>query len=319
MSDQTKQKKAAALLSVVSNFTLISTKFVTGFAIGSFSIISEAIHSFTDLLASLLAYYSIKKASEPADSEHPYGHGKFEDISALFEGLLLFVATVYIIYEAVHKIQNGVEIQEGLNAGILVMGFSCIVNICISRYLYKIGKKTDSIALLADAKHLSADVWTSFGVLSGLLIVKISKIQIIDPIIAIIVALMIAKSGYVICKTAILNLLDSCLPEEDNKIIKEKIRTYVPTEIIEIRNIKTRKSGSERLIEITLAVPSDVTIQKGHDLCDLIERDLNSAIKNAVITIHLEPCNLICEKCGYMILNGHKCHENKNKVHFEKD
>lgn len=309
MLNQVKQKKEAALISVFSNFILISAKFITGFAIGSFSIISEAIHSFTDLLASLLAYYSIKKASEPADMEHPYGHGKYEDISALFEGLLLFSATIYIIYEAVKKIQSGIVIHEGLNAGILVMAFSCVVNIFVSRHLYKIGKETDSSALLADAKHLSADVWTSFGVLGGLLLVKISKLQIIDPIIAIIVALMIAKSGYVICKTALLNLLDSSLPEEDNKKIKENIRKYMPKEIIEIRNIKTRKAGSERLIEIILAIPSSVTILKGHNLCDLIEKDLTSVIKNAIITIHLEPCNLICDKCGYTALNGHKCDE----------
>ncbi|MEI7473623.1 MAG: cation diffusion facilitator family transporter [bacterium] len=308
--DRNKQKKQAALISIISNFTLIVAKFITGFLIGSFSIISESIHSFTDLLASFLAYYSIKKSSEPADIDHPYGHGKFEDISALFEGLLLFAATVYIIYEALNKIKHGVSIQEGLNAGIYVMAFSCVVNICVSRHLYKVGKKTDSIALLADAKHLSADVWTSFGVLGGLVLIKLTKIPMIDPIIAIIIALMIAKSGYGICKTAIGNLLDSSLPEEDNKIIREKIKVYMPKEIVEIRSIKTRKSGSEKLIDLILVLPSDITLKDGHDLCDVIENELMEEIKNSVITIHLEPCNKICEKCGYLTYHGHKCSDN---------
>lgn len=305
--NQANKKKKAALISIISNTVLIIAKLIIGVLINSFSVISEAIHSFTDLLASFLAYYSVKKSSEPADKEHPYGHGKFEDISALFEGLLLFVATFYIVYESVQKIKHSQAIEHGLSAGIFVMLFSCVVNIFVSRHLHKIGKETDSIALIADAKHLSADVLTGFGVLIGLLLIKITGISLIDSIIAIIIALMIAKSGYNLCKIAIKNLLDSSLPEEEKKLIKNKIKSYIPHKIIEIGEIKTRKSGSERLIEIILVVPSQIIVQSGHDLCDILEGELKSVIKNAIITTHLEPCDKNCDKCVKFLLQGIKC------------
>lgn len=171
-TDYEKLKQNSAILSIVSNACLIIIKVITGFFTGTFSIISEAIHSTGDILASLIAYFAIKKSSEPADEEHDFGHGKYEDFSGLVEGFLIICAAVYIIYEAIIKIIQGVPNEIKVDAAIYVMLFSVIINIFVSRKLYRTAKETGSIALFADAEHLKTDVLTSAGILIGLMIIK---------------------------------------------------------------------------------------------------------------------------------------------------
>jgi cation diffusion facilitator family transporter len=184
------QKKHAALLSVVSNTVLIAFKITAGILMGSISVISEAVHSAIDLVASIVAYFSIKKAVEPADHDHPFGHGKFENISGFFEAMLIFFAAVMIIYEAVQKLFHPIEVER-LGWGIGVMFISVIVNTFISKTLFKISKRTNSIALEADAMHLYVDVFTSLSVMAGLAVIKLTHWEILDPVIAIVVACMI--------------------------------------------------------------------------------------------------------------------------------
>ncbi|MHB1167656.1 MAG: cation diffusion facilitator family transporter, partial [Carboxydocellales bacterium] len=152
-------------------------------SMGSVSVLSEAVHSGIDLVAALIAYFSVQKASEPADEEHPYGHGKIENVSGTIEAVLIFGAAVYIINESIHKLQVGGEV-EGLGLGSVIMGISAIVNWIISSRLYKVAKETDSVALEADALHLRTDVYTSLGVLIGLVAIKITGLNILDPLFA---------------------------------------------------------------------------------------------------------------------------------------
>ena len=178
------QRVAAAWVSVASNSLLVVLKFIAGILVGSVSIISEAIHSANDLLASFIALFAVKTSSKPPDKEHPFGHGKVENVSGTIEALLIFVAAFLIIKEAVERLFHGVEMQT-LGWGLAVMGFSAILNLGVSEYLMYVAKKTNSIALEADAMHLRTDVYTSAGVFVGLLLIKLTCYTIIDPIAAI--------------------------------------------------------------------------------------------------------------------------------------
>jgi cation diffusion facilitator family transporter len=195
--DNQKQKAAVALLSIISNSVLVVLKLITGVFTGSVSVLSEAAHSSMDLIASIIAFFAVRISARRPDSEHPFGHGKVEDISALAEALLILIAAAWIIYEAIHKLINPRPL-ETVDWGLAVMLFSVLTNIVVSQLLFRVGKKTDSPALIADAWHLSTDVWTSAGVLAGLVIIWTGKkfwpginLDWIDPVAAILVAVLI--------------------------------------------------------------------------------------------------------------------------------
>lgn len=291
------EKQNAALLSIGSNIILILSKLIVGLITNSISIISEAVHSFTDLLAAIIAFFSVKQSANPPDSDHQFGHGKYEDFSGFIEGALILLAAGYIIFESVEKIINNKYDYIDTTAGIFVMLISVIANIVVSRHLFNVARKTDSMALLADAEHLRTDVLTSAGVLVGLVLIKITNIDILDPIVAILVALIIIKAGLNLCFNSGKNLLDGSLPDEEQKIIFDTVNTYIPNEILEIKELKSRKAGAEKLIELIIVIPKKLTIEAGHALCDRIEEDLKNNIKNSRITIHIEPCNCTCDNC----------------------
>lgn len=291
------EKKRAAFFSIISNVALITLKFIVGILTHSVSVISEAVHSFADLLAAVIAFFSVKKSSEPADSDHQYGHGKYEDLSGFIEGFLIILAAGFIIWEAYKKIVAP-EIQSiETHWGICVMLFSVVLNFFVSQNLFRVAKKTDSIALLADAEHLRTDIYTSFGVFVGLILVKFTGKPVFDPIIAIIVAMMIIKTGWELCASSLNNLLDTSLPESEIRIIEIIINKYIPEKAIKLEKFKTRKSGADRLVEFVLVVPEGMTIKEGHALCDSIESEIASNIGNCTITIHLEPCDQACPVC----------------------
>ena len=293
-----RNKVQAAALSIISNTVLILSKLFVGIFTNSVSIISEAVHSFMDLLAAIIAFFSVKKSSEPADAEHQYGHGKFEDVSGFAEGALILLAAGYIIFESIEKIASGKIDYIDSFAGIVVMSLSVIVNIFVSRHLFRVAKQTDSMALLADAEHLRTDVLTSAGVLAGLILIKLTGIKMLDPVVAIIVAIVIIKAGYDLCSSSLKNLLDSSLPEEDMDTINRILFDYSFDRIVSFKDLKTRKSGAEKLIEFKIILPKTITLQDSHDLCDKIEQDLIENISNATITIHTEPCESKCAACN---------------------
>ncbi|MBI2287463.1 MAG: cation transporter, partial [Chloroflexi bacterium] len=217
-------KSKAAAFSVASNTLLILLKIVAGFITGSISLIAEAIHSMNDLVAALIAFFSVRVADTPPDEKHPFGHGKWENISGVVEAILIFIAAVIIIYQAVGRLITG-AVLETLELGIGIMGLSIVVNILVSRYLLKISRKTDSIALEADARHLTTDVMTMAGVLVGLSIVRLGQIlgfnlNIIDPITAMLVALLIIRTAYDLTRRSFGPLVDVSLSqaEQDNVI-----------------------------------------------------------------------------------------------------
>lgn len=283
------QKKFVAGLSIFSNSVIIILKLVVGIISGSVSIISEAIHSISDFLASVLTFFSVIKSAEPADKRHPFGHGKYEDMSGFIEGGLIIFAAVFIIYEAVKKIFFGAEAEIDTTLGLYVMGFSVVSNIFVSSVLFKVAKKSRSISLFADAEHLRTDVLSALGVFIGLLLIKFTGLQILDPIIAIIVAVIIFKAGFSISKRTMDNLLDCSLPEEDISSICKILDSFKSKGVINYTNLKARCLGPQKSIEVTLIFPKDMTILECHNICDLVEQELNQNIGNVSASIHLEP------------------------------
>lgn len=280
-------RSKAAWVSVFSNIFLMTSKFIVGFMIGSISVISEAIHSANDLLASFIALFAVKTSTKPPDKEHPYGHGKIENISGTIEALLIFLAAVLIIKEAIEKILHGGEMLD-VGWGVAIMGCSALLNLLVSNYLLKVGKETDSVALEADGMHLRTDVYTSLGVFIGLVLIKITGYKIIDPIAAILVAILIFKAAYELTRKAFIPLLDTALDEEKVKIVESILEEY-RSEFFSYHKLRTRKAGRESHIDLHMLVEPERSIREAHGLCDAIEGRIKEQIPYSTIMIHVEP------------------------------
>jgi cation diffusion facilitator family transporter len=294
-------KSRAAAVSVASNSLLILLKIIAGIMTGSISLIAEAIHSLMDLAAAIVAFFSVRISDKPADKEHPFGHGKAENISGVVEAILIFVAAGIIIYEAIIRVMHG-ETLELLEIGIAIMVVSIVVNILVSRYLLKVSRETDSLALEVDAGHLTTDVLTMSGVLVGLVIVRLSKLMgfnlnILDPVVAILVSLLIIRTAYVLTRKAFGGLIDVKLPEEEEKNIKLAIMEHFGGEVVSFHKLRTRKAGSQRYIDLHLVMPKHITLEEAHLMCDHLEKDMKTRLLRTDITIHVEPCDGKCEAC----------------------
>ena len=271
-------KLGVVKLSVASNCALVVFKLIVGLAIGSVSVLSEAIHSGID---------------------HQYGHGKFENIYGFVEAILIFLAAAWIIFEAAKKLIHPEPI-EMIGWGILVMGLSSFVNMAVSSMLFKIGNETDSIAIKADAWHLRTDVYTSMGVMVGLALIWLIErawvghhVHWIDPVIAIMVALMIIKAAYDLTVQSLGDLLDESLPKEDNSKIAEL--TIKQAGVISFKNLRTRKAGNTKFIELDILVAPGLSVEKAHSLTDYITADIEKVLAHSKVTIHIEPCNSGCD------------------------
>lgn len=289
-------KNRAALLSIASNSILIILKVIVGIMMQSVSVISEAVHSGLDLVAALIAWFSIRESGKPADDEHRFGHGKIENVAGTIEALLIFGAAFYIIWEAVHKLRAGSVDIESLGWGAGVMAVSAIANYLVSRHLLNVAIKTDSVALEADAMHLRTDVYTSVGVLGGLMAIKLTGIAVLDPIVAIVVALMIIKAAWDLTKTAFFHVLDVKLPDDEEALILDVMERY-KGRFIEYHKLRTRKSGHVRHIDMHLVVPKKMTVEAGHTLTHEITDDIENSLAHSHTLVHIEPCQSSCDGC----------------------
>ena len=283
-------KRGAPLVSVTSNCVLTGTKLAVGLLTGSVAILAEAVHSATDLLASLMAFISVRLAGKPADDRHQFGHGKIENISGTVEGLLIFAAAGFIIYEAIRKLLDLDSLKlESLNWGLAVMGGAALVNYFVSRHLRRVGKRTDSVAIEADGWHLLTDVYTSAGVFAGLLIVQLTGLKVFDPIIAIVMALVICRAAYKITAKAVKDLVDARLPLHEVNRIRCVVEGHIG-EIVSYKDLQTRKSGGERYMHLTITVPEAMAVREAHAICDRLEREIDGEIPGMHVIIHCEPC-----------------------------
>lgn len=306
MEDKTK----AASISVLSNSVLTVGKIGIGLISGSVSILSEGIHSGIDLIAAIIALFAVRESGKPADARHTYGHGKIENVSGTVEALLIFIAAILIINEAVHKLNGGVVV-ENLGWGLVIMGFSAVANLFVSTMLMRVAKRTNSVALEADAMHLRTDVITSAGVFAGLLIMKITGWAIFDPLIAISVACLIIKTAYDLTKEAFMPLVDVSIDPSEYQIILAVLDEYAG-QFVEFHKLRTRSAGSERHIDLHLVVPKNESVYDVHMLCDQIELEIKEKLPGTHILIHAEPCLDNSERCAMCDDRHAVCHKSPN-------
>jgi cation diffusion facilitator family transporter len=290
------RKSYAARLMLIVVIGLIVLKVVVVLITGSISILAQAVDSSLDLLAVVVTFVAIRIAIKPADEEHPFGHGKVENIAALVQAALIFAAGGAIIYSAIHRMIVG-AVVELAEAGIAVMLVSMIASIFLSRYLFRVAKAVDSVALQANAQNIAVDVYSTAAVLVALVAVRFTGLNILDPIIALGVAGLILKTGYDVLRNSFSGLIDEKLPEAEENIIKACIVKY-SYKMVAFRDLRTRKSGSYRYIDLRLVMPKNKSVEEAHRVCGRLERNIKRRLANAHITIHVEPCATDCDRCS---------------------
>ena len=282
----TRSGSAKLALGVVTS--LIILKVIVAFISHSISITAQATDSFLDLFSIGITVIAVHMSVQPADEKHPFGHGKMEGISALIQAFLVLGAGGFIIYSAIQRIIHGTVIKP--DAGIAVMVISIIASYFLSRHLRRVAKATESTAIDASAQNISADVYSAAGVLLGLLAVLITGWEILDPIVALVMVGFVLKAGYETAIRAFRELTDYSLPKEDMAILNSCIQEHF-TELVSYHAVRSRRAGSERFVELHLVMPRDVSVEKAHQMCDLLENDIREKLPNSSVTIHVEPCD----------------------------
>jgi cation diffusion facilitator family transporter len=294
----TGRKKGAAALSIISNSVLIVIKLIAGLMTGSVAIISEAVHSFLDLMASFMAWLAVRVSDSPADYDHPFGHGKTENLAALFEALLIVVGGIYIVKEAIEGLILGRELPS-LKIGLVVMLLSSVINIFISRRLFKVGHETQSPALVADGWHLMTDVYTSGGIFAALLVIEVGRLinpawdlTRIDGLSAAIVAFLIIRTGCSLGWDAVCNLVDHSLSPQEIALIEEHIKELHPG-ILSYRRLRTRRSGPFRMVIVDLVVDGSLTVSEAHFLGSRVVAGIKAHYPTMEVNFHLEPSEIL--------------------------
>ena len=281
-------KRGAAGLSIASNAFLIAIKLAAGAVTGSIAIITEAVHSLIDLVASVIAYFSVRKADEPADAEHPYGHEKVENLAAAIEGMLILAGGGVIVYEATHQLVVGAEVDR-LGVGIAVMAFSVLANLGVSSVLSRQAKAHESQALEGDAAHLRTDAMTSAGVLFGLALVQVTGDAAFDPITALVVAVAIVWAGFRILRRSSAVLVDEVLPAAEMDRIEAAIATARTPEVAGYHKLRARRAGSRRHIDLHVQYRSGTSLERAHQLAHQMRDSIEAEIPNSEVLIHAEP------------------------------
>jgi cation diffusion facilitator family transporter len=289
----------AANLSLGVVICLIILKVVVSIISRSISISAQAADSFLDLFSIGITVIAVRMSTVPADEDHHFGHGKMEGVAALIQAFLVLGAGAFIIYSAIQRIIHSTTIKP--DEGMIVMAISIIASFFLSRHLRRVAKTTGSTAIEASARNISADVYSAAGVLLGLLAVRITGWVILDPIIAIIMALFVLKAGYEVVVRAFHELTDHTLPKEEQEILNNCIKEHF-TQLVSYHEVRSRRAGSERFVDLHLVMPRNVSVEDAHDMCDHLEEDIKTRLHNANVVIHVEPCvEKDCVHCSITI------------------
>jgi cation diffusion facilitator family transporter len=276
-----------AWLSIGAALLTMGTKAGGYLVTRSVGLLSDALESGVNLAAAFGALAALYIGSQPPDEEHAYGHQKVEYLSSGAEGGLITLAAIAIIITAVQRLLDPQPIQR-LGLGLGLSTAASLVNLVVSMILIRVGKSERSIALEADGQHLLSDVWTSAGVLTGVGLVWVTGWQILDPIVALLVGLLLARTGFVLLRRSAYGLIDTALPEEELQKIQGILNQYEGKDIHH-HALRTRQAGSRSFVSFHIQVPGSWSIQKGHDLLEGIEADLRQALPSATIFTHIEP------------------------------
>jgi cation diffusion facilitator family transporter len=283
-----RRRSRAAALSVASNTALIALKVVAGVLTGSVAVLTEALHSSIDLLASLIAFFSVRRAEAPADEGHRYGHDKFENAAAAAEGMLILVGSGVIAFAAIRSLARGPHLER-LGIGIFVVGFAAAVNLAVSTWLFRRGRETASPALEGDAAHLRTDAYTSLAVLVGLAAVQITGAHWLDPVVALVVAAAIVLTGLRITLGSLRVLVDEALPDDEQAAITEAINQFAGSGVVGYHQLRTRRAGARRYIDLHVQFRRGTTLEEAHYTAHQLQDAIQARLRNADVLIHLEP------------------------------
>lgn len=281
-------KSGAAALSIVSNTTLILVKVVAGSITGSVAILTEAMHSSIDLIASIVAFISVRKADEPADESHHYGHEKIENLAAVVEGMLILVGSAVIAFEAVRRLVVGGHVDHvGLGAG--VVGLSAVANLSVAAVLARRASETGSVALEADAAHLRSDALTSGGVLAALLLIWLTGEQWIDSAVALVVAGAITVSGVRILTRSSRVLVDEALPPDELDAIRDAVMAFGDRGVAGFHALRARRAGARRYVDLHVQFRAGATLEDAHWTAHALADAIRDRLGGADVLVHLEP------------------------------
>jgi cation diffusion facilitator family transporter len=285
----TETKSGAALLSVVSNSVLIVLKLAAGLLTGSIAILTEAVHSAIDLIASIVALFSVRKADEPADEDHPYGHEKAENVAAGAEAMLILLGAAIIVVEAVRRLFAGSEVDQ-VGIGIAVIGVSIVANLLVSAFLFRRAKVLESPALEGDAAHLRADALTSVAVLVGLVLVEVTGKPAFDSIAALTVAIAIVATGVRLAMRSGRVLMDEAPPPDELDRIERVISASRPPSMAGYHKLRARRAGSRRHIDLHVQYRAGTSLEEAHELAHALRDAISDEFAgNADVLIHVEP------------------------------
>jgi len=280
-------------LSIATAILTVLIKGAAAVITNSVGLWSDALESTVNLVAAIVALWAIKLSSKPADHNHDFGHGKAEYMSAAVEGTLIFLAAGVIIYSAIGRLLAPVT-PEQLGLGLILSTVASLLNLGTGLLLVRAGKKHRSITLEADGKHLLTDVWTSVGVLVAIGLVAIGAAigadwSILDPIIAIGVGANILFTGFILVRRSVIGLLDSALPEDEVDVVNNAVHAACKDARVEIAQLRTRESGRQRFVYVTVTVPGEWTVRRSHDVADEIEDSVDKAFPGSTTFVHIEP------------------------------
>jgi cation diffusion facilitator family transporter len=282
------KRTPAALVSIVSNTLLILLKVVAGSLTGSVAILTEAMHSAIDLIASIVAYFSVRKAEEPADESHRYGHEKIENLAAAIEGMLILVGSGVIAFEAIRRLASNAPVER-LGFGIAVVAFSMVANLGVSSFVARRARLTGSAALEGDAAHLRTDAFTSAGVVVGLVLVQATGARWLDPAVALAVAVAIVWSGMRILLRSSRVLVDEALPGPELEAIRDAVMELGPRGVAGFHQLRTRRAGPRRYVDLHVQFRSGTTLEDAHATAHALQDEIAQRLENADVLIHLEP------------------------------
>jgi cation diffusion facilitator family transporter len=281
------------LISVVGLFLF---KVVVGLATGSISIWAQAADSSLDIFAVVVTFLTVGFSARPADDEHPFGHGKVEDIAAGVQAILLVGAVVAIDYSAVLRIQHGEAIKL-TETGIAIMLVSMVVSFFLSRHLFRVARVSGSMALEANANNIRGDVYSTSGVFVGLIIVRLTGLTVLDPIIAMAVSLLILRAAYRVGRMAFEGLVDVKLPDDEEEALMSLIMEHAG-KFVGVHRVRARHSGRQHYIDLHMVMPKGTSVEEAHSMCDHLEQDIETKLSNSSVTIHVEPCDTTCHQCA---------------------
>ncbi len=297
-----RRKMRAARLSVAAALGLAAFKLTAGFLFQSLGVLSAGVDSVIDLVASSVSYLSMKKSIEPADREHPYGHGKIENLASFFQAGFIGLMGLILIGEGVRRsLMDGAPPRFG--AGIAVMLASGAASFFVGRRLARVGQETDSPLLQADSMHFLTDTYTNLGVALALVLAAGSGYVFFDRLVAVLIGGWVLLAAYRILRRALDALTDRYIPQELRDEIDRIILSHTP-QIMGYHKLRTRHAGSQKLIDLHLVTCKDMVVEEAHRITDHIEKEIESRIRNSDVMIHIEPCGEKCperpEECEYL-------------------